>query len=463
MQKTVLLIAAAAVSLICDSAVAQPRCGFPALSPVCFGPGVTPRSPSSASSTSEPIQTTAKFIFKSFDVPGAGTGPFQGTVTSGILPNGAISGGIYDTNGALHAFVRALNGSITTFDAPGVGTGANQGTFAWAINPQGATTGSAIDPSSTYHGFLRSPGSTFTVFDAPGAGTENFLGTHGFNINDNGEIAGNYRDASDVWHAFVRTPNGAITAFDAPGAGNGPGQGTFYSYFNFQAFYALNSAGTYTSGYVDAKNVLHAFLRSPNGAITTFDAPNAGKHEFQGTVAFSINPTGEIAGNYTDAKNVMYGFVRAPGGTFTTFAVPGQGTGEGQGAVVFNNNLNGAVAGLYLDAKFVMHGFVRAPGGTFTTFDAPGADTVDAYYGTVVTGLNPAGLLAGYVIDGNSVYRAYVAIPAIFAGTPGYTNCPGQSVAAITTQYGGLPAGAAALSFPDVQSMLDAIQQFCGQ
>jgi hypothetical protein len=77
--------------------------------------------------------------------------------------------------------------------------------------------------------------------------------------------------------------------------------------------------------------------------------------------------------------------------------------------------------------------------------------------------LNPAGLLAGYVLDTNSVYRAFVAIPAIFAGTPGYTNCPGQSAAAITKQYGSLPAGAAALSFPDVPSLLNAIQTFCGQ
>jgi hypothetical protein len=130
--------------------------------------------------------------------------------------------------------------------------------------------------------------------------------------------------------------------------------------------------------------------------------------------------------------------------------------------VVNNKNPSGAIAGLYLDANFVMHGFVRTPGGTFTTFDGPNADTVDAYYGTVVSGLNPAGLLVGYVLDTNATWRAFVAIPAIFAGTPGYTNCPGQSTAAIAKQYHSLAAGAKALSFPDVQSMLDAIQQFCG-
>jgi hypothetical protein len=89
---------------------------------------------------------------------------------------------------------------------------------------------------------------------------------------------------------------------------------------------------------------------------------------------------------------------------------------------------------------------------------------VGAFQGTVVTGLNPAGLMTGYLIDANNVYsHACVAIPTIFAGNPYYTNCPAQSVAALTNQYGGLLAGAAALSFPDVPSLLNAIQGFCGQ
>jgi hypothetical protein len=296
------------------------------------------------------------------------------------------------------------------------------------MNSAGAITGSVIDASYGYHGFLRSPDGTFTVFDAPGApvtgtGVYTFRGTHGFNINNSGEIAGNYWDANDVGHAFLRAPNGTITTFDAPGAGTEPFQGTWYSFYIYQFFYALNSAGTYTSVYTDANNVGHGFVRSGSGKLTEFDAPGAGTKANngdlpanQGTFPISINPGGEIAGSYVDANNVMHGFVRAPGGKFTTFEVPGQGTGAGQGVAVNNNNPNGAVAGLYLDANFVQHGFVRTPGGTFTTFDAPFADTVDAYYGTFVSGLNPAGLLTGYVLDTNSVYRAFVAIPAIFAG-----------------------------------------------
>ncbi len=435
---------------------------------------MAPRPASSAGASQTTAKPTTKYVFRTFNVPGAGAGPFQGTVPTGILPNGTIVGPFYDSNSAFHAFVRGPRGTITTFDAPGAGTGALQGTAALGMNSAGAITGSVIDTSYTYHGFLRSSDGSFTLFDAPGAGAGigeyTFLGTHGFNINSSGEIAGNYWDVNLLAHAFLRAPNGTITTFDAPGAGNSPGQGTFYNDFAYQFFYALNSAGTYTSGYTDANNVGHGFVRSASGKLIEFDAPGAGTEANngdlpanQGTFPISINAGGEIAGSYVDANNVMHGFVRDKGGKFTTFTVPGQGTDAGQGVVVYNNNPAGAVAGWCLDANFVQHGFVRTPGGTFTTFDAPNADTVDAYYGTFVTGLNPAGLLTGYILDPNSVYRAFVAIPAIFAGMPGYTNCPGQSTAAITKQYGSQAAGATALSFPDVPSMSDAIQTFCGQ
>ena len=38
--------------------------------------------------------------------------------------------------------------------------------------------------------------------------------------------------ASGVEHAYVRAPDGTITTFDAPGAGTGPGQGTIDSGLN---------------------------------------------------------------------------------------------------------------------------------------------------------------------------------------------------------------------------------------
>ena len=56
-----------------------------------------------------------------------------------------------------------------TFDAPGAGTGPFQGTLPEAINPAGAIAGLYLDASSLYHGFLRDPDGALTTIDVPGA------------------------------------------------------------------------------------------------------------------------------------------------------------------------------------------------------------------------------------------------------------------------------------------------------
>jgi hypothetical protein len=64
---------------------------------------------------------------------------------------------------------------------------------------------------------------------------------------------------------------------------------------------------------VDANSVSHGFLRAPDGAITTFDAPGAGTGAFQGTEPLGINSKGAISGSYIDANNVGHGFLRTSG------------------------------------------------------------------------------------------------------------------------------------------------------
>jgi len=71
---------------------------------------------------------TPKGEFTTFDVPGSGSGPGQGTFAGNIDPAGAITGDYVDVNGVFHGFVRNPDGRILTFDAPGSGDGAGQGT-----------------------------------------------------------------------------------------------------------------------------------------------------------------------------------------------------------------------------------------------------------------------------------------------------------------------------------------------
>jgi len=111
--------------------------------------------------------------------------------------------------------VRARDGTITNYDVPGAGTGMYQGTNAcwfipaWGgINPAGTVTGFYADSNNVYHGFLRTREGEITTFDAPGAGTVGSLGggqgTQPMTINSEGAITGYYTDANNVVHGFLR-------------------------------------------------------------------------------------------------------------------------------------------------------------------------------------------------------------------------------------------------------------------
>jgi hypothetical protein len=314
------------------------------------------------------VQASAQHII-TYNVPGAGTGAWQGIQAPGINPAGAITGFYSDSKNVYHGFLRAPDGKITTFDAPGAGNNTvpgfyatpagvlgGQGTYGISINPAGAISGAYIDKENVMHGFLRSPDGRFTTIDDPNAGTGYSQGTEAGNINPDGTIAGSYADAYSVWHGFVRTPGGRLTTFDAMGEGNSSGQGTFVYWAS-----CINPDGTITGGYVDASGVNHGYVRAPDGRVTKFDAPGAGISSGQGTWSWSINPAGEVTAEYVDVDYVAHGFVRAPDGRFTKFDVPGAGSGAGQGTIPLTINPAGAITGAYIDKGNVIHGFLWLP------------------------------------------------------------------------------------------------------
>jgi hypothetical protein len=49
----------------------------------------------------------------------------------------------------------------------------------------------------------------------------------------------------------------------------------------------------------------------------------------------------------------------------------------------------------------------------------------------------------------------------LFAGTPGKANCHGKSVSALAREYGGLNNAAAALGYPSVSALQNAIEDYC--
>jgi hypothetical protein len=350
-----------------------------------------------------------------FDAPGAGTGPDQGTWGEGIIASGAIIGYYTDANYVNHGFLRAPDGHFTTFTDPDACTSSNplcvdNGSGFFDMNANGAITGSGTDENMVSHGFLLTPWGRLTHFDAPGAGTGEYEGTWGQCINTAGEIAGEYVDASYVYHMYLRAPDGTMNTFDAPNVGTGEYQGTYSDFFG----HCLNPAGAITGWYYDTNWMGHGYLRTPHGFITEFDAPGAGTtvDTGEGTFPMAITANGTIVGYVYDTSVLAHAFIRTRDGRFTTFDVPGAGTVPytGQGTYAFDINLAGAIVGEYQDSGNVYHGFLRTPEGRITTFDAPGAGTGE-YQGTYPWSINPAGAITGFYVDSGNASHGFLRLP----------------------------------------------------
>ena len=66
-----------------------------------------------------------------------------------------MTGWYIDGGDVSHGFVRQHDGAFTTFDAPGAGTGPGQGTRGFSIAPNGVVTGFLLDSNIVVHGFVR--------------------------------------------------------------------------------------------------------------------------------------------------------------------------------------------------------------------------------------------------------------------------------------------------------------------
>ena len=190
---------------------------------------------------------------------GNGAEGCYGTGASNINAFGTVAGRYMDNSGNFvdHGYVRTAEGKLKVFEVPGAGTGSYQGTGCpgcfLGLNQWGAIAGIYTDANNVYHGFLRSSYGHFTTFDAPGAGTGSYQGTGcpsdcTVSLNDSGAITGIYTDANFVYHGYLRSPEGKIVTVDPVG-----------STYTFPA--SINDLGSITGYYTDANNVYHGFLR----------------------------------------------------------------------------------------------------------------------------------------------------------------------------------------------------------
>jgi hypothetical protein len=301
-----------------------------------------------------------------FDAPGADTTPgsFNGTLPSAINDAGAITGVYADVSGGAHGFLRSPEGVFTSFDVPGSPIGS---TLPRDLNLEGAIVGFALDQNNSARPFLRRPDGTFATWNVPGecdaSGSAGCFGAGAFTINLFGTISSGYEDNSGnfVSHGVLRRADGKLTTFNAPGAGTGAYQGTGCP----GCARSINLFGAVAGFYIDQNNVVHGYLRSPAGKFTPFDIPGAGP---QGINCYSdcslgLNDFGAITGFYLDANNVYHGFVRSPEGKITTFDAPGADTTPGDFNGTYPNSINdaGVITGTYQDANSTFHAFVLFP------------------------------------------------------------------------------------------------------
>jgi len=217
----------------------------------------------------------------------------------------------------------------------------------------------------------------------------------------------------------------SITTFDVPAA---PGRTVLATYPS-----SINLEGEIIGTYADTNGndyLFHGFLRSPQGVITTFDAPNAST-DFYGTFGNGLNVEGTSVGDYTIANYNYGGFIRRPNGTIETYRDPDActtGDPEGcEGTGFFAINDSGVIVGGYVDTNFVQHALLVKPDGTVISYEAPGAGNSPGnpanisplgdylYQGTDAAGLSPGlnewGAVTSTYLDEKNVYHGYLRSP----------------------------------------------------
>jgi hypothetical protein len=332
------------------------------------------RSHVNAESASPNAQAAVKGgSFTIFDVPGAD--PSSGPSPAAINNAGMIVGTYVDPAYTTHSFLRAPDGTVTPFDPPGAVCDAavsNECSTASGINAAGIITGEYVDASAHTHGYLRTPDGQFRTFDVPGSDNA----TSPMAINAAGTVTGMYRDTAGLTRGFLRQANGIITAFDPPGSVyTSPGD--------------INSPGAIGGIYADSEHS-YGFVRSRDGNIVPFSAPGGGFMENYPHV--TLNAAGAIAATFCSepACDAVHGLLRSPDGTLTTIDAPG----DNQLTQPSGIDASGEITGWYLPSDFsALHGFFRTRQGKFITIDPPGAGVTTPF------AINDSGMVTGNYCD----------------------------------------------------------------
>jgi hypothetical protein len=304
----------------------------------------------------------AKAEFVQIDVPNG-----VSTQAWAINSKGDVVGNYVDSQNQAAGFIRTASGVFETFSPGGY-------ISSLSINGDDTVAGTLV--SGNVQSFVRKRGKIkeFQVRHSD---------TSAFGINDSGYVVGNYTASTGYAGGFRRDPTGHRKAFSAPGDVHGT------------TACCINSAGIIAGEYYDAAGVPHMYLRRSSHKYTVVDIPGATIITVRG-----ITDDNAVAGTSTDATNQTRGFLRTKDGTVTVFDAPDDAFGTWPLGI----NSSNQIVGWYEDSKRGTHSFVREADGSFTTFDYPGSQQSWA------TGINDTGEVVGYFADQNGLH-GYVKLP----------------------------------------------------
>ena len=250
-----------------------------------------------------------------------------------------------------------IDGVFTTYDFPG-----SQGTYFYAFGNDGRAAGYYQDSDGLHHGVILEDGE-LRQYDFPDA-----VETEIYGISDaTGALTGNFIDAEGVRRGFT-----GDEIIEFPGASE--------TYADF-----VNANGGTVGSYVDADDIYHPYIRTPNGRFVPIKLPRASNLEY--FFVHGINDANVIVARTKPVDGVPGTLV----GTFQeglkTLQFPGSVSTEG-----WNINQDGSVVGYYDTADGQRHGFIARPDAevddepvatpaminyTFESINVPGVDFLE--------------------------------------------------------------------------------------
>lgn len=285
----------------------------------------------------------ADYTFETIEVPGVDS--LEVTASNDF---GDYAGNTRSPDGKKTIGFTLIDGVFTTYDFPD-----SLNTFFYAFDNAGKAAGHYKGPDELYHGVIMENGE-LTQYDFPGAAQTFIYGLS----DETGALSGNIVDETGVTRGF----SGDL-AITVPGA--------VKTYADF-----VNAAGVIVGSYIDADDMVHGFMRHPDGSFTTIDVPALPNLDF--LFVNAINDLGVVVFRAKAVNDIPRSYLLLPDGTLQELRFPGSVS-----TVVRNINQDGSIIGYYDLPDKRRYGFVGRP-----TTQSSGKDLGNVFSMHLSKGLN---------------------------------------------------------------------------